>query len=242
MQFYCIRHAQSENNLLYVQTGSVEGRSADPELTPVGWQQAEALARFLSRPGLTAVNHDLAYDPQNLGGFTLTHLYCSLMVRAVATGMVVARALNLPLVAWEDVHEVGGIHEKDAETGERAGLPGNNQAYFETHYPALVLPESLGQAGWWNRPFEDHDQRPLRARRFWEELLAKHGDSDDRVAVISHGGFYRHLMWVILDCPEEEAPWFALNNAAITRIDLNSYGLSIQYMNRLDFVPRDLVT
>jgi 2,3-bisphosphoglycerate-dependent phosphoglycerate mutase len=242
MQFYFIRHAQSENNRLYFETGSAVGRHEDPELTPLGRQQAGALARFLARPGLPPANPDIAYDPQNLGGFAFTHLYCSLMVRAIATGTVVARALELPLVAREGTHEVGGIHQTDAETGHLVGLPGRNRAYFERHYPDLILPESLDQAGWWNRPFEEHEQRPLRARRFWDELLARHGDGDDRVALVSHGGFYRYLMRAILDRPEQKSLSFALNNAAITRLDLTSYGLSIQYMNRLDFMPRDLVT
>ena len=47
MQFYFIRHGQSENNALWERTGSSEGRSEDPELTALGHRQAKRLAQFL---------------------------------------------------------------------------------------------------------------------------------------------------------------------------------------------------
>ena len=53
------------------------------------------------------------------------------MVRSVATGTVLAQALKLPLGAWEDIHEVGGIHARNEETGEHPGLPGKNRACDE---------------------------------------------------------------------------------------------------------------
>ena len=240
MQFYFIRHGQSENNWLYTATGSWEGRSEDPDLTPLGRQQADKLGQFLRQPSLVDVVP--AYDSQNAGGFGITHLYCSLMVRAVATGTAVARALDLPLVAWEDVHETGGIHHKDPETGEPVGQPGRNRAYFETHYPDLVLPDSLGDEGWWNRPFEERAQRPLRARRFLDDLLERHGEGDDRVAVISHGGFHNHVMRALLNIPLDLECWIALNNTAITRIDFGDEFMALQYVNRIDFMPRDMVT
>jgi 2,3-bisphosphoglycerate-dependent phosphoglycerate mutase len=245
MQFYFIRHAQSQNNELWAQTGSWDGRNEDPDLTSLGREQAGQLAEFLGQPGAPVPDRIWAWDAQNLGGFGLTHLYCSLMVRSVATGTVVARALDLPLVAWQDVHEVGGIHHRDWESGESTGLPGKNRAYFESHYPDLLLPEGLGEEGWWNRPHEAREERPPRARRFWNELLQRHGSTDDRVAVISHGGFYGHLMRALLDLPDGH--WFSLNNVGITRLDLvevEEYGqvLTVHYMNRVDFLPRELVT
>jgi len=245
MQLYFIRHAQSQNNELWAQTGSWDGRNEDPDLTPLGREQARQLADFLGQPRVPVPDRVWAWDPQNLGGFGLTHLYCSLMVRAVATGTIIARALDLPLVAWQDVHEVGGIHHKDLESGHSRGLPGKNRAYFESHHPDLLLPKGLGEAGWWNRPYEEREERPPRARRFWNELLQRHGYTDDRVAVISHGGFYGHLMRAVLDLPDGH--WFSLNNVGITRIDfveVEEYGqvLTVHYMNRVDFLPRELVT
>ncbi len=242
MQFYFIRHGQSENNQLWVLTGSWEGRSEDPGLTSLGRRQAEELARFLRQPGQPAAGPDPVWDAQNVGGFGLTHLYCSLMVRAVATGSILARALGLSLVAWEEAHEVGGINRLNHETGERIGLPGPNRSFFEEYYPDLVLPASLGDEGWWNRPHEEREQRPLRGQRFLNELLARHGSSDDRVAVVSHGGFHNHLMRVLLGIPQELECWVALNNAAITRVDFGDEFIALQYLNRIDYMPREMVT
>jgi 2,3-bisphosphoglycerate-dependent phosphoglycerate mutase len=233
MHFYFIRHGQSENNALWKRTGSSEGRSEDPGLTEIGQQQAEFVAQFLRQA---------EGDIQNVAGFGLTHLYSSLMVRSVATGTIIAKALDMPLVAWEDLHERGGIYLKDEQTGERLGQAGRNRAYFEAHYPDLVLPHSLGEAGWWNRPFEEPEQRLSRVKRFLRDLLERHGHTDDQVAVVSHGGFYNDLLADILNLPDRKGCWFALNNAAISRIDFDDEGVGLIYLNRFDFLPKELVT
>jgi 2,3-bisphosphoglycerate-dependent phosphoglycerate mutase len=223
---------------LYETTGSSDGRSEDPELTPLGRQQAEALARFLKRNDAA---FQKPFDRQNLGGFGITHLYTSLMVRAVATASIIARELNLAPLAWEELHESGGIYLDVPATGEKVGQPGKNRAYFATHYPALVLPASLGDAGWWNRPFEEREQRIPRAERFLSELLARHSGTEDHVAAISHGGFYNLLLRTIFKVDREDA-WFGINNAAITRIDFALDETVLAYLNRVDFLPKELVT
>jgi 2,3-bisphosphoglycerate-dependent phosphoglycerate mutase len=257
MRFYFIRHAQSENNRLYAETGSWKGRNADPAITALGREQASHLAEHLSQPASVA-SRISEHDPQNLGGYALSHLYCSLMVRAVETGTVVARTLGLPLAAWPEIHESGGIHRRPVNGGEPVGLPGHNRAFFEANYPELVLPDWLGEEGWWNRPYESRDQRPLRATHFWQELLKRHGGTSDRVAIISHGGFYNLLMHAILgrrpehvvDLPEDamndllpvRSTWFSLNNVAITRIDVEDEWIWVQYMNRVGFLPPELIS
>jgi len=92
MQLYFIRHGQSANNALYDRTGSWSGRSHDPELTDIGKRQAEYLARFLRQANPGASTN--GWDPHNVSGFDITHLYTSLMMRAVQTGSIVAEALG----------------------------------------------------------------------------------------------------------------------------------------------------
>ena len=240
MQLYFIRHGQSENNALWMSTGSHKSRSEDPGLTEVGRQQAELLAQFLRQADPTVTVN--GSDFQNVAGFGITHLYSSLMVRAVATGTIIARALDLPLVAWEDVHEWGGIYLRDEQTDEPIGLPGRNRAYFEQHFPDLVLPDSLGEAGWWNRPFEEPEQRLPRAKRVLHDLVERHGGTDDQVAVVSHGGFINYLLAAILDMPGREGYRFIMNNAAISRFDFHDEDTWLIYLNRVDFLPRELIT
>jgi 2,3-bisphosphoglycerate-dependent phosphoglycerate mutase len=263
MQLYFIRHGQSENNALWDRSGSGAGRSHDPALTETGCQQAQWLTKFLAEhgPGFAPDGEDL----QNAAGFGLTHLYTSLMVRAVQTGTIVAQTLDIPLVAWVDVHEGGGIYLNDEDTGEPVGLPGNPRSYFEQNFPGLVLPDWLDESGWWkNRPFESRLERRARAQRFVKELIHRHGNSNDRVAVISHGGFFNQVMAALLNPLEADRPpsqlavetligdnviitddrevWFSMNNCAITRIDFLAEEIKLVYLNRLDFLPDELVT
>ncbi len=254
MQLYFIRHAQSYNNALYDSTGSDRGRRFDPELTEIGQQQAAILAQFLKRnhrPSHAAAEpqavsfenktSSFGCDPQNQAGFGLTHLYTSLMQRATATASAVAQALDLPLVAWVDLHEGGGLYLNNEVTGEPASLPGPGRSHFEAHYPSLQLPAWLDEQGWWRRPYETRPERALRARRVLDELLARHANTEDRVAFFSHGGFYNHFLTALLNLPSRDGLWFSLNNTAITRIDFADE-LRLVYLNRLDFIPSRLVT
>lgn len=237
MQLYFIRHAQSENNLLYIRTGSNLGRSSDPELTDLGQQQAASLAKFLStaQPAVPQETNGL----NGRFGLGISHLYCSLMVRAVSTGSAVARALNLPLRGWEVLHEAGGIFQTVNEvTGEKIGLPGHDAAYFKKNYPLLSLPDTMNGKGWWNRPFEEQEQRLPRAKLFISELLSRHGGTGDRVAVISHGGFYNYFLRALLELPLDTKFHFNLNNTGITRIDFEEEDYpQMIYSNRTDFLP-----
>jgi 2,3-bisphosphoglycerate-dependent phosphoglycerate mutase len=238
MQLYFIRHGQSENNLLYTETGSSEARSEDPELTELGRQQAKLLAQHIRRRDSVAT---MPNGKPRVAEFGFTHLYTSLMVRAVATANIIAEELNLPLLAWEDLHEAGGIYRSDPESAAHIGLPGRTREYFERNYPALILPSWFGQAGWWNKPREEYDAVSLRAARWLRELQLRHGSTQDHVAVVSHGGFYNVLLRTIFEIGKEDY-WFALNNAAITRIDFNATEVGLVYHNRVDFLPPDLVT
>lgn len=239
MQFYFIRHAQSANNALYDETGSSQGRSPDPGLTSLGLLQAQILGDFLK--GSSSGARQSGRDPKNLAGFGITHVYCSLMLRSIQTGTAVADSLNLPLNAWTDIHEEGGIYLEDEATGDRKGLPGVTRSYLKEHFPNLVIPSSLGENGWWNRPMEDFSDRIARAQRVFKKLVDRHGGTTDHVVMVSHGGFYNLLMHVILNIPLDDRTWFVMNNVGISRIDFEIEQACV-YMNRTDFLPAELIT
>jgi 2,3-bisphosphoglycerate-dependent phosphoglycerate mutase len=245
MQLYIIRHAQSENNLLWQRTGSSNGRIPDPSLTDLGHQQARHVAQFLAQPA----NDEPAPERDNRDGFGLTHLYCSLMERAVLTGSYIAKSTSLPLVGLMDIHEWGGIYHIDEESREHIGLPGLNRNGFTERFPDLILPESLNHEGWWNREPEPVAERPLRARRFWKFLLKNHGQTQDRVAIVSHGGFTQTLLGTLLNRDDLDITlglpsrlWFVTNNVSISRFDFESDHVRIGYLNRIDFLPDELIT
>src|SRR5690606_22881772 len=81
---------------------------SDPKLTDLGREQAQLAADFLLRGAVAAPGLRKGY--QNRTEYGLTHLYCSLMERAVQTGSIIAQTLNVPLIGVSDLHEVGGVY------------------------------------------------------------------------------------------------------------------------------------
>ncbi len=227
MELYLIRHAQSQNNLSYEENGTDWNRVEDPELTDLGRQQAKRLADFLGG--------------WRSGPF-FTHLYSSLMVRAVATAATIGPGLQIRPIAWPEVHECMGIYLENEKTGVNEGKPGKDRSYFEQHYPELLLPDSLDHEGWWNRPVENPPEWRSRARNFVHELKRRHGGSEDRVAVITHGGFYHEILCVLFDTASTDGIWFTMHNTAISKIGFLDRYIRVDYLNRADHLPPDLLS
>lgn len=242
LQIYFIRHGQSENNVIMDEVERPHylfHRIEDPKLTFIGHQQAELVADFLA-----AGEPSAGSDEQNRSGFGLTHLYCSLMSRAVQTAVPIARKTGLTLKAWPEVHETGGVFlaEKMEDEIIWSGLPGNGRSYYETNFPELILPDDLTEEGWWNREKEPREQYNLRARAIIDRLINEHGGTDHRVGIVMHGGIFTRILTVLFDI-RAEGYWFLMNNCAISRVDIRDDGrLMLAYMNKTDHLPDELIT
>lgn len=239
MQLYFIRHGQSTNNLLWLNTGSSEFRDKDPELSEAGKTQIQFLADYL-KPG-SEIFANGGYSNQS-GCPALTHVYSSLMIRAIETGCAVARANSLPLLGHMDLHEGGGIYQDDAETGKPVGLPGNSRSYLENRFPDLIIPESVTDCGWWDRPYEDREERLIRARRLLDFLISKHGKTEDRIAMVSHAGFHNYFIRALLKIADPNNCWFNLANTGISRFDLRENEVGLIYINRTVHLSTNLLT
>ena len=233
--------------MLFAETGGNNGRLADPELTELGEEQAQLLAQHMAQPLTDYDGHILDY--QNRFGFGLTHLYCSLMIRAIETGRAVARACQLPLVAWPEIHERGGIYLLNPATDEREGLPGNNRTYLTIRFPELVLPDEIDEVGWWNRPAETLVEADVRAQLVLDQLLARHGGTEDRVGIVSHGGFFQAFTAVCLNMPAtltyldgERTSRFGINNVSISRFAFMEQTIDVIYLNNTRFLPVEYLT
>jgi 2,3-bisphosphoglycerate-dependent phosphoglycerate mutase len=255
MHLYLIRHAQSANNDLYTRTGAAVGRHVDPPLTEIGHRQAQLLAHFLAAPprereagAPPLVGNYVARHDRH--GFGLTHLYCSLMTRSIQTAGYVAAATGLPLVGWTEIHERGGLHNVDEATGDDLGIPGPGRAWFAAEYPHLMLPDTLDDAGWWNRPPESNAEAVPRARVVWSQLLERHGNTDNRVAMISHAGFFQSLLTALFSADENLAApilgidqmGFGMSNVSISRFEIGDGLIVLRYLNRVEFLPDELIT
>lgn len=246
MKLYFIRHGQSQNNANWNNPDYQE--SPDPTLTETGHEQAQHLAEFLKKN--QTITNDKDWNSQNRYGFGLTHIYTSLMERAAFTATPTAQALDIPLIAWKEIHEEGGIFSR-GDKKNIVGLPGKPRSFFMENFRTLTLPDDLDETGWWNRPFEAEEERQPRAEQVFAELLARHrdreGQPEARVALVSHGGFFMRLMCAILDLPWRQAShglksWFLLNNCSLSRFDIYKDEVTVAYLNRTDYLPDHLIT
>jgi 2,3-bisphosphoglycerate-dependent phosphoglycerate mutase len=246
MELYFIRHGQSVNNANWSNAGYQE--SPDPTLTEIGHQQAQMLADFFKK-NQTITKED-EWNIQNRYGFGLTHMYTSLMERAAFTAAPIAQALDIPLVAWKEIHEEGGIYSREDKSSVQ-GLSGRPRSFFMQNFRTLTLPDDLDETGWWNRPYEGDEERQPRADQVLAELLTRHRDQKGkpvhRVAFVSHGGFFMRLLCAMLKLPWRQASlgmrsWFILNNCSISRFDIYGDELNISYLNRTDYLPDHLIT
>ncbi len=246
MELYFIRHGQSINNANWDNPDYEE--SPDPTLTENGHEQAHLLAEFLKKS--QQITNEKAWNSQNRYGFGLTHIYTSLMERAAFTAAPIAQALDIPLMAWKEIHEEGGIYSR-GDKNNVVGLGGRPRSFFMQNFRTITLPDDLDETGWWNRPFEAEDERQPRADQVFAELLARHkdreGQPEHRVAFVSHGGFFMRLVCAILKLPWRQAShglksWFLLNNCSISRFDILENEITVAYINRTDHLPDHLIT
>ncbi|MBW6466429.1 MAG: histidine phosphatase family protein [Brevefilum sp.] len=242
LELYFIRHGQSTNNVILHENDHDDyliARATDPQLTPIGEQQAYLVGQALAQPPTTQ-----DFDPQNRDGFGLTHLYCSVMVRAVQTGLAIAEQTRLPLVGWPELHETGGLFDVEVVNGEPVfiGQPGHGRSFFQSQFPKLIIPDDLPEAGWYNREKEPREHYLVRAQAIIDRLLAEHGGTDHRVGIVMHGGIFARILTAFFNIKAERY-WFLMNNCAISRIDISEKGhVMLEYMNKVDHLPDDLVT
>ncbi len=249
MQLYFIRHAQSTNNARWESGEFTENpRVSDPPLSAKGFQQAQLVAEELSKHNPDIKTHFL--DQQNHQGYGITHVYCSLMERAIQTGCVIARHLGVPLTALPDSHEVGGIYLERLVGNEPVISMeyGLTPAYLQATYPFLRLEHQINEKGWWIGGKENRDLVAARATRVIDFILRRHGETDDRVVLITHGGFFNYLFRALCRCEmnlasDNRYPYrFMYNNCGISRFDMPDEMAQFIYHNKTDFLPADMIT
>lgn len=246
MKLYLIRHAQSANNVHYGTADERDHHVPDPEITGTGHDQGKNLARHLC--GDRADAGAKPYGKVANSDFGLTHLYCSLMTRSLLTADYVAEASGLKLEILPDVFERKGLY-RYGENGEPEGVAGPGRGYFEDRFPGVVIPEGIGHEGWWNRPMENEPDFLARVDRSVEDLLTRHGGTDDAVALVTHGDYIDQFVNVVMGRGREaanyrdgrEATW-VFHNTSISRIDIMDNARTVIYLNRVDHLPAELVT
>jgi broad specificity phosphatase PhoE len=244
MELYIIRHAQSINNALM----DIRERVMDPALTDLGRRQALAIAEHLAKgvnPEMSIGATEEDTSVRRRQGYGLTRLYCSAMQRALQTARPIGEALELQPEVWVDIHEHGGIYLDRGEEGGLVGYPGKSRGEILAEFPNYVLPDQITEAGWWNRGFEDWPACQGRAIRVAGQLreLAQQLDGQERVAIVSHGGFISALLKALMDTLPGADFFFHHFNTAMTRVDFRTDGrLDVRYLNRIPHLSPELVS
>ena len=246
MKLYLIRHAQSENNVLWSGTDNSDGRNPDPEITDAGHQQAANLAQHLAHPEGEPRQHP--FDSVKTTLFGLTHIYCSLMTRSILTARYIADSCNLALHALPDIFEKNGVYEYD-DKQKQIGMPGPGRSYFTGRFPRLNLPAGISDKGWWSRPAETDDEFNSRVKSAVANIRAKHADTDDCIAMVVHSDFMDQFINELMGAPRHKhnyaSDWVAnwtFHNTSISRIDFINGSHTVVYLNRIDHLPTELHT
>lgn len=249
MQLYFIRHGQSTNNVSWEfrDTDGYE-RVSDPPLTELGILQAQALANFIAS---TQSNLE---ESQSVGAHrhrvSITHLYSSLMVRAIHTGTILSETLGIPLFGLPEVHEIGGIYlETEVDEKTEVSLEhGVSPAFLQENFPAFRLHQAIEEIGWWQGGMEPGAAPMPRAKAVLTLLKERHLGTKDKVAIVTHGGFFNTMARTIFSVRPDEPNnsklpiWFSFCNCAISRIDFVNDRAVWVYHNRTDFMDDNLVT
>lgn len=229
MILYIIRHAQSTNNALR----DGERRVCDPALTGLGQRQAQLLAQHLATGN----------DPGTGHGYGIARLFTSPMRRAMQTALPIGRALGLQPEVWIDIHEQGGIYLDHGPVRGYVGYPGMTDAEMLAECSDLVLPDGVTDRGWWTGGREEWSGCLARAEGV-AATLRLWAPRDERIAMVTHGGFIDALLKVLLDDADlSDTYYYLCYNTAISRLDWTGHsGPEAPYLARVDHLPAPFVS
>ncbi len=237
MQLYLVRHGQSSNNSL---ADGVE-RVMDPPLTEIGLKQATLVARHLAEEPDKDPRSEGGTPSASLGagsaGYGITRLFTSAMHRCLQTSVPIAKALDLDPEIWIDVHEECGIWLDGVET-----LPGMSRSEIADQFPRVVIPNEIGEEGWWNRPRETEAEWLARARRVADKLWCDYADTNERLAVVAHAGFIKDLVSALIAGGPLHSATLSFQNTSVTRLSFVEGRLVIGYLNRVEHLSGEWVT
>jgi broad specificity phosphatase PhoE len=109
-----------------------------------------------------------------------------------------------------------------AEHRELPEFRGFPRAYLEERYPGVTLPEECTEEGWWTGHPEDEEALYARVRQAVTWLRERHEATDERVLLVTHGGFGSAVVSVLLGLPPCGYMRFWLGNCSYTILDVET--------------------
>jgi len=232
-ELFLIRHGQSSNNALTDQSRRV----CDPELTEIGQVQAERVATYVAERG-----HLVGTGVSAADGPALDRLYCSAMIRALHTASPIGKALGLRPEAWVDIHETGGIFLERPDGSGADSFPGEGRSAILARFPDCILPEGIGEEGWWNGGRESAEAGQQRALSI-AQILRRQATAGERIGLVTHGDFMSHLIKALLGVQQGPEVYIDHRNTAITCVKIPpGEGIVVGYANRFEHLEKAQIT
>lgn len=243
MKLYIIRHG----NVTYrrgVPLASVppeeQSLLPDPALTEVGLRQAALVGEHMSRR-IVPEEHSQPLPHDRLV-FAVTRLFCSPMRRALQTARPIAAALGLRPEIWLDLHEAHGIVYDEGDGRGTRGFPGLSRAEVEEHFPEFVIPPDFAHDGWWNRPPETEAEYLPRLERVARDLRTLAMNTDEHIAIVSHGTASNYILHGLLGSKEYEKVYFNHAHTGMSNLIISENETTVRYQNSVEHLPDDLLT
>jgi broad specificity phosphatase PhoE len=214
-----VRHAESMNNVYEVQGPEIyaRNRAADPDISPLGEEQAEIVNEYLADAERSA----------HLGIHPIHEVWISPHKRTLQTAASLTEKLAPKEVnASVDVRffERGGIHLNGTPS---SGLPREEMSNI---CPRCLIPDVIDEQGWYHLEGQEPDDVARdRAVALVNELVAltQTLESDTNVVVYCHHDFINALLDAFFFPPFEHGNFkrWRLYNTGVTVLDLTGRGV-----------------
>jgi len=215
---YLVRHAQSANN-----ANPESQRIPDPGLTPLGVQQAQALAPAICE-------------------LAPTDLYSSPFLRTLQTTAPLAQTLNATPYVRADLFEQGGCY-RGYRIGDRTPQPGLGRSAIESLHPTWKIDPAIDESGW-NKltEYESLAQARQRARSVCDWLSNHPWPNESRVMLVIHADFKIRLIEALLDSIQIQDSLESVVNTAWTQLHFAKGSWTLENYNVHEHLTPSMIT
>jgi broad specificity phosphatase PhoE len=139
----------------------------------------------------------------------ITHILSSPLLRALATARILAEALSVDAIdVWPELRE-----------GWNELYQGRPREELLQRFPAAKLPPIITELGWTHDGDMSYEHFFARAEQTLQRIKACFGPQD-RIVVVTHGGFANYLLHALLNISPTTPQWFELANCSISHVRL----------------------
>lgn len=146
---------------------------------------------------------------QRLIAERVTHIVSSPLIRSLATASIIADVVGVTSFGvWTELREGWGeLHRSFV------------RAELQRRFPRALLPASVSSEGWDHGGDVSYEIFFARAEQSLD-LIKKQFGPDDRVVIVTHGGFANYLLHAILRIERTTPRWFDLSNCSVSHVRL----------------------